>query len=404
MDQAETAANTVGLAERLLVLFGGMAAALTVMGLATVLPQIDTALAHSAGDHTMVRLLTPISGLAMVAGAPMAGFMVDRYGVRRFLFVNCLAYVLLGTVGLWASDLRVLFASRLLLGLFAAAITTTAMIVVNTRMTGGMRAKWTGLHIAVATLCSLALFPVLGALGEIGWRAPFLSYALIGGGLAILALFIRDPGSAAVARTEKATAKPAPAGWFPVGFALLALVIGGLNMLPAVYMAFLVKQAVGHSLAGAHSSASTAAVMMGGSVFSAIASFQFGRLARALDWRRIFVLSFLCFASSFTVLSLAQTLPVIALGAVLSGGGIGWSVANLFSASAQAADPALQSRVTGVIKGAQYIAAPLAVAAIEPVARAFGPQGAFGMAALVSWLMVVWFVALSAAARKAKPA
>ena len=161
MEQAEASTAPVGMAERLLILFGGMAAALTVMGLSTVLPQIDAALAHTPGEHTLVKLLVPIAGLAMVAGAPLAGFMVDRCGVRRFLVAMCAGYMVLGTAGLWATDLHLLLASRLLLGLFAAAITTTAMIVVNTRMTGPQRARWTGLHISVATLCSLVLFPVL---------------------------------------------------------------------------------------------------------------------------------------------------------------------------------------------------------------------------------------------------
>ncbi|MBU6268452.1 MAG: MFS transporter [Sphingomonadales bacterium] len=385
----EPGAMRVGVAERIIVLFGGMAAALTVMGLATVLPQIDAALAHSQAEHTMVKLLGSIAGLAMVLGAPLAGFMVERVGVRRFLLAMCAGYALLGTAGLWVDDLRVLLASRLLLGLFASAITTTAMIIVNSGMTGAVRAKWTGLHIAVATLCSLVLFPVLGQLGEASWRGPFAAYGVVGAALGGVALFTGDVG---VGRGDAAgaTAKTGLASWFPTGLALLALVLGGFAVMPAVYLSFLVKQAV------AHSSSNTALVMMASSLTSAAASFAFGRAARALDWRVIFIVAFAFYGAGFATLAMAHSLAMIATGAVLSGVGIGWSMANLFSAAAQQSEPATQGRVTGVIKGAQYVAGPLGVVALEPVARAFGPQGAFGAGALVAGLMVVWFAALAA--------
>jgi len=385
----------VGLAERMIVLFGGLAAALTVMGLATVLPQIDAALAHTPIEHTMVKLLGSIAGLAMVAGAPLAGFAVERVGVKRFLLAMCAGYALLGTAGLWADDLRMLLASRLLLGLFASAITTTAMIIVNSGMTGAVRAKWIGLHIAVATLCSMALFPVLGALGEISWRGPFAAYGAAGLVLGGLALLVRGGSGQAVA-APAAQATAAAAGWFPTGFALLALVLGGFAVVPAVYTSFLIKAVA------AGSSKTTGLVMMASSVISATASFAYGRLARALDWRTIFIVAFGFYAAAYGTLALAHSLPVIALGAGLSGVGIGWSMANLFSAAAQSCDPAMQGRVTGVVKGAQYVAGPLAVVALEPVAHAFGPQGAFGAVAMVSGLMVIWFAAL--ATKRGKPA
>jgi len=400
MIEGDRERGTVGPAERVFILLGGIAAALTIIGISTVLPLIDAALAHDAGQRMLVKLLLPISGLAMVAGAPMAGFMVERAGLRRFLLINCIAYAVCGTAGLWLSDLHLLLASRLLLGLFAASIATTAIIIVNTRLEGVERAKWTGLHVSVATLGAMVLFPVLGALGELGWRWPFAAYGVVGAGLGVAALFVSD--GRAPARAAGASGERMPvARWLPVGLLLLALLIGGLNTLSAVYLSFVIREL------GSHASAATAMVMMGSSVVSALASGLFGKVARVLDWRRIFVIAFVVSGTGFAVLAMARTLPLVAFGAIVSGGAIGWFVPNLLSACAQRTEPALQSRVTGIIKGALYVAQPLAVVLLEPVSRAFGPHGPFGVAALAGLVMVVWFAAGAAlAGRKsaAKPA
>jgi MFS family permease len=385
MDEAKAAAR-IGWAEKIVILFGGMAAALTVVGLSTVLPQIEAALAHGTEDKLFVKLLVPISGFAMVAGAPLAGFLVDRIGLRRFLLGSCIAYMLLGTTGLYLSDLRLLLASRLFLGVFAASIATTAMILINTRLDGTERAKWMGLHVAVATLGSLVLFPILGALGEIGWRWPFLSYGAAGLALGLVSLGLRSHERPALPGDTGGAAKVPLLRWFPFRFAAIAFLVGSLNIIPAVYLSFVVHEV------GGHSSANTAMLMMGSSLAGAGFSVLFGRIARVLDWRRIFVAGFLLAAAGHGLLAAASSLPFIAVANVIAGMSIGWLVPNMMTAAAHETEPAFQSRVTGIMKGAQYFAQPVAVLLIDPVARQFGPHGPFGAASVLSALALAWFL------------
>ena len=50
-----------------------------------MLPQIEAALAHTANERLMVKMLVSAVGVTMVVGAPATGFLVDRLGLRRLL-------------------------------------------------------------------------------------------------------------------------------------------------------------------------------------------------------------------------------------------------------------------------------------------------------------------------------
>lgn len=47
-----------------------------------------------------------------------------------------------------------------------------------------------------------------------------------------------------------------------------------------------------------------------------------------------------------------------------------------------------QSRAAGLVKGAHFLAAPLAITLIEPVARRFGPQSALIVVSVLSFTML----------------
>ena len=64
------------------------------------MPAIDTALAHSPHDSLLVKQLLGAVGLAMVAGAPLGGYLVDRLGLRTLLVGGSLLYTA-ATAGLY---------------------------------------------------------------------------------------------------------------------------------------------------------------------------------------------------------------------------------------------------------------------------------------------------------------
>ena len=177
-----------------IMLSGGISVALVMIALTPVLPKIEAALADTADERLLVKLLVTVVGITMLLGAPIAGFLVARIGVKRVLMAAGLVYDLGGTAGLYLDNLVPLLASRLIVGLAGGAIAATSMTLINSTFDAAGRAKWMGSHVAVATLGGLVLHPLAGALGEWGWRLPFALYAL-GLAYSALAAFGLDHGA-----------------------------------------------------------------------------------------------------------------------------------------------------------------------------------------------------------------
>ena len=382
---------------KVIMLCGGIAPGLALIGIIAVLPQIETALAQDATDKMLVKLLMTIVGLTMVIGAPLAGYLVDRFSLRSVLLTNCLIYAVAGTAGLYLDSLSALLVSRLFLGITAAGIAIIGMTLINTRLQGIDRAKWMGAHIAVTMVATIILHPAIGYLGGYGWRWPFALYAL-GLILAYVAAFgIGNERS----QTQKPTSNTTLVAkklihWFPFRYAVLAFIVGSITYLPMVYAPFVIKDA------GVSSPMIISMVLLADSIIGATVAMLFGWSQKYLSSRTAFLISFSFTTSGMLLVSTSSSLTGVVVGMIVFGFGIGWFVPNLMTASTKKIDAALQGRAIGLVKGAHYLAAPLAVVLVEPITRAMGPKGAMWVAATLSLLAFTAF-AYRSFSSKAQP-
>lgn len=89
-----------------IILAGGPAVAMAVTGVSIALPGIEAELAQSSADRFLIKMLIGVVGAAMVVGAPLTGFLMDRVGLRRVVFLIYFVYVVAGTAGLYLEDLH----------------------------------------------------------------------------------------------------------------------------------------------------------------------------------------------------------------------------------------------------------------------------------------------------------
>jgi len=315
-----------------------------------------------------------------VIGAPLAGFLIDRIGARRMILTAGLLFAAIGTAGLYLSALPALIASRFLLGITAVAITTTSMTMINTRLTGLERARWMGAHVGAAMLGSIFVHPIAGYLGEFGWRWPFALYA-VGVPFALLALGLERRVSP---RPLAAAAEQGPRllSWFPMRYAVLAVIIGSITYLPMVYVPYLLTRM------GITSPTIISLVLTGDVMLGATVAMLYGRSRRYLSIHVTFAFSFACAGTGMTIVALASSLSGVVAGMMLFGIGLGWFVPNLMTAVAQQVPLELQGRATGLVKGAHHLAAPLCIVVVEPFARRLGPEGAMMASAALAFVLL----------------
>jgi MFS family permease len=368
---------------------GGLLSALALVGLLSVLPKIAADLAHGPQDGMLVKQLVGVVSLAMVLGSPLAGFLVDRIGLRRVLVSASLIYAIAGTAGLYLDGLKVLVASRFFVGVAAATIQIISFTLINTRLAGPQRAKWMGIHVSVAMIGTIVVHPLAGLLGEGGWRWPFALYA-IGLLVALAALLdgsLDDPAPIAKPASQSPDHDHGKfLSWFPFRFMPLGFCIGAIAFLPMVHVPFLLRQ---H---GVQSTSLISLVLTADSIVGAVMAILYGRARQSLSANSAFAFSFAMTGLGTLIAGLSPGNFGVIAGMLVFGFGIGWMVPNLMTAVAAKVTQARQGRTAGLIKAAHFLATPLCIPLMEPVVRRYGAQSAMFAVSALAFIMLCLIV------------
>jgi DHA1 family multidrug resistance protein-like MFS transporter len=174
----------IGRTPRLLFLFLAMTLLSAGFGLpSTFLPLVVTALYHGAEPGTVVGLVFGVSGLSALAAGPMMGFMADRWGLWRMLFVGTAAVVVLLSLATLAPE-PISFAAvyALVYGIFTGVL-TLSFNVLSSSVTDEVRGRVMALSTlpnnlalvvgpplggVVATLSLFAVFPLATGFTALG--------------------------------------------------------------------------------------------------------------------------------------------------------------------------------------------------------------------------------------------
>ena len=132
------------------ILLSPVPMALAFSSVTPILPKMSAALAHDAGQAYLVKMVLGIVGLAMVLGSLLGGFLADRVERRRLLVAAGLVYAVAGAAPFLLTDLPLILASRLVMGLAAITAYVTGAALVADVFAESERARWMGVFTAVA--------------------------------------------------------------------------------------------------------------------------------------------------------------------------------------------------------------------------------------------------------------
>ena len=174
--------------------------------------------------------------------------------------------------------------------------------------------------------------------------------------------------------------------------------MGTVTYLPNVYLGFVVREI------GVDSPAIISMVMLAGALLGATMALMFGRSQRYISSSTAFMFSFACTGTGMLIVSLASSFTGVVIGMLVFGFGIGWFVPNLMISLSRRVTRSQQGQAVGIIKAAHYLASPLSILAVEPIARLYGPSGATATGSMLSFCVVVAFLLIGLReARRADP-
>ena len=229
-------------AGRLFVIFMGPSlGGLAPLGLA--LDQAALAGHFGDGGLAMAGTIFTAPSLAIIFGAPLGGYLAERFGYRLTLLVALLVYGITGVAGLVTDGYGPLLASRLVLGLAAGTVMAIYLALASAYFEGTARAKVLGFAVACSAIVGALALYLGGLLVDLaGWRGPFALYLLGFATLFAAWATVKGPFQAPV-RAARAAGGPGMltviAQLWPIYGVLLIISIG--TFMPSAGGPFLLK-------------------------------------------------------------------------------------------------------------------------------------------------------------------
>lgn len=172
----ERSQDDAGVATGLALLFPITLSTMAIVLLVPVLPMLMREFSAVPGGEYWVPMILTLPALCVALFSPVAGLLGDRFGRRRLLLASLFVYGIVGTAPLYLQGFWPVLASRLGVGITEAVIMTMSTTMIADAFEGEARNRWLAGQTALASVSATVFFGIGGALGELGWRAPFVVY------------------------------------------------------------------------------------------------------------------------------------------------------------------------------------------------------------------------------------
>jgi MFS family permease len=352
------------------LLSSGAFLALMYTAVSPVLSEMAAHLGTGGEAALLAQMFMTMPSIGMMAGGLASAWLVGRVGARRLLLVALTTYGLAGAVGLGSSDVRVLLASRLLLGLAAAGIATGATTLVAERFDESMRSRLIGYQSSAGAVAGLLSTLLAGFVAELaGWRTPFAFY-LLAWGMVIVASWGVSPSAPKVAAHQsRPTTEAMP--WrrlWPLY--LLCVPLYASIFMTTTQVPFLLR------FDGVTSPSMQSWVLAMASMWNAIGSALYGRVRDRIGGERAFATSLALMAVGQAVLGLSHHPLPMALGCVLAGMGAGLAVPHVPGMILARVQGAARGRALGLMYSSLFFGSFCNPLLVAPLAALFGRHGA----------------------------
>jgi MFS family permease len=361
-------------AGRLFVIFMGPSlGGLAPLGLA--LDQVALAAHFGGGAQGMLQAGTVFTApsLAIIVGAPLGGWLAERFGYRLTMLIALLIYSLSGVAGLFIDGYLPLFATRLVLGLAAGAVMAVYLALASAWYEGQSRSKVLGFAVAMSSTVGALALALGGKLVDVGgWRAPFAMYLVGFVTLAVAYATVHGPFHKH-AKTARAPGAPGQmrviAQFWPIYLALLITSIG--TFMPSAGGPFLLKA---NGISGATEAGYILSIGSISAIFTAAA---YGFVRRWIsDWGLFFMIPALMGLGLAIAPSFYSWIPLLAVF-LLIGLGTGFKAPTAASILMANSPPEVRAAAAGLNFSCIFLGQFLGPFVLRALTGPFGIHGAF---------------------------
>jgi MFS family permease len=371
---------------KLVLLTGANFALMAGAGLSTAMPAMLINFADVPGVALLVSMIVTLPALFVVVGGPLMGFLTDRFGRKPVLVGSILLGGLAGSGAYFLTDIVAILVTRALVGLSIAGTMTATNALIADYFSGQARAKFMGYQSAFGGLGVVIFMPIGGVLADLSWEYTFLVY------LSVLLVFfpalfsIREPkiSKSQDSNIESARLKITPTqGYIFVANFLLHFAF----MVVPIFIAYYLRELFG---AGGFEVG-----LIGGlsGLLTFVGGMAYERIGRRFSYPNLVVLGFSLSGLGLLTLGLAGTWPLVILGQLLGGFGMGLNFANLTTWIAHEVEPKVRGRANGIFVTLMFLGQFLTSLVYTPIVNLTSYGFGFvlsGLLLLLTGLTSLW--------------
>lgn len=311
-------------------------------GLSTAMPAMLNFFGDVSGAALLVSMIVTLPALFVVLGGPVVGFLTDHFGRKPVLVGSILLGGLAGSGGYFLTNIIAILATRALVGLSIAGTMTATNALIADYFSGQARAKFMGYQSAFGGLGVVLFMPIGGVLADISWEYTFLVY------LSVLLIFfpalfaIREPEVVKIKDTAKIENIRFQIN-LTLGFIFTAnFLLHFAFMVVPVFIAYYLNERFG--------AGGLEVGLIGGlsGLLTFVGGMSYERVGRRLSYPKLVVFGFSLSGIGLLTLGFAVSWPLVILGQMLGGFGMGMNFANLTTWIAHEVEPRVRGRANGI--------------------------------------------------------
>lgn len=225
-----------------LLLLCGCMSVLAAVVIAPVLPQMQEHFSATENVEFLVPMALTAPGLVIALLSMVVGIVADRTGRKNMLVAGLVLYAAFGVAPVFIESLPTIIGTRIGVGLAEAIIMTASVALIGDYYSGVQRERYLALNTTLSSSSAVIFIAIGGALGEFGWRTPFMVYS-ISIVLALWALVVLwEPKREAPQQLMESLTDEEKAMWNPLkiaGICAVTLIGGILFMAVQVHIGYL---------------------------------------------------------------------------------------------------------------------------------------------------------------------
>lgn len=341
-------------------------ATLTVMGGAIIAPILNLMREGLGVEPSAARVLITTHSIFIALFSPLFGILIDRIGPKKPFAFGLALYGISGGAGLFINDYWLLIASRVLLGIGAAAIFTSITVLIFSLFKQGEERNKVMSWRASSQSVGGIIWPLLGGfLGTFSWHFPFAAYLIgIPLGLLVLRYIPKTHTEPATATGDKEKTVMNVLKENPMLFGIYGLIfLAGVSLYGLVV--FLPEVLKGF---GVTSPLSIGLYISGMSLAAATSALMYRRIRAKLSYKTIIAIALALWAIGFVILSMASTLLLVGLSLTFFGAGMGMVMPTVQLWTGELVPASFRGRITSYLGsfglGGQFLS-PIILSPLE---------------------------------------